>query len=76
MEQLEIVVGESGPWTLQEFVDANSLKRTPLGELSLEFHSFCLALRSPAKRTGVPPQIHSNRSASSRDTNDDRPPRV
>ena len=37
VEQLGIVVGASGPWTMQEFADANSLKRTLLGELSLEF---------------------------------------
>jgi hypothetical protein len=65
--QLGIVVGESGPKTKQEFMAANSLKRTPLGVLSLEFQSLYLALKSPAKRAGVVQLIHSNMSTSTRD---------
>jgi hypothetical protein len=66
--QVGIVVGESGPKTMLEFVDATSLKRNLLGE----FQSLCVALRSPAKRTGVIPLIHSNSSASTRDRSGDR----
>ena len=48
---------------IQEFVEANPLKTTPLEELTLEFQSLCLALRLPTRRTGFTPLKKTERSA-------------
>ena len=50
---------------IQEFSEANSLKRTTLRELILKFQSLFLALISPARKTGFRISLlkHSERSA-------------
>jgi len=47
-----LVVGESGPKSRQEFSSAESRRGFPRLVFSREFLSTCLALRSPAIKTG------------------------
>ena len=72
MGHLGAVLGTSGLWKMQEFSEANSLKKTPLGELILEFQSLCLVLRLPARITGFTPLKHLERSASTKQSSDDK----
>jgi hypothetical protein len=58
-----LVVGESGQKIRQEFSSASARRSFPLLVLSLEFQSTCLALMSPAIRTGNPPPEQADRSS-------------
>ena len=58
-----LVVGESGPKIRQEFLSAYSRRSFPRLVFSREFQSTCLALMSPAIKTGNTPTKQAVSSA-------------